>query len=64
MWLSNRATRWWSADWVRSRQAAALTPRTVTYRLDDLIWDIRKALSLPAGEGLRRLSGRAVRYGG
>jgi len=34
----------------------------VTYRLADLTWDIRKALSLPAGEGLRRLSGRVVRY--
>src|SRR2546428_13035662 len=60
--FSNRATRWWCADWVRSRQAAALIPRPVAYRLHDLTWDIRKALSLPAGEGLRRLSGRAVRY--
>src|SRR5439155_2117158 len=62
IWFSNRATRWWCADWVGSRRAAGLTPRTVTYRLNDLTWDIRKALSLPAGEGLRRLSGRAVRY--
>jgi len=34
----------------------------VAYRLEDLTWDIRKALSLSPGEGLRRLSGRAVRY--
>ncbi len=32
------------------------------YRLDDLTWDLRKAFSLPAGEVVRRLSGRAVRY--
>jgi uncharacterized heparinase superfamily protein len=32
------------------------------YRLDDLTWDLRKAFSLPAGEVMRRLSGRAVRY--
>src|SRR5437870_10455839 len=62
IWFSNRATRWWCADWTRTRQAAVLAPRTVTYRLADLTWDIRKALSLPPGEGLRRLSGRAVRY--
>ncbi len=34
----------------------------MAYRLENLTWDIRKALSLPPGEGLRRLSGRAVRY--
>jgi uncharacterized heparinase superfamily protein len=32
------------------------------YRLEHLTWDIRKALSLSPTEGLRRLSGRAVRY--
>jgi uncharacterized heparinase superfamily protein len=34
----------------------------VAYRLENLTWDIRKALSLPPAEGFRRLSGRAVRY--
>lgn len=34
----------------------------MAYRLGDLTWDIRKALSLPPREGLRRLSGRLVRY--
>ncbi|HKB08434.1 MAG TPA: alginate lyase family protein [Candidatus Polarisedimenticolia bacterium] len=34
----------------------------MAYRLGNLTWDIRKALSLPPREGLRRLSGRAVRY--
>jgi uncharacterized heparinase superfamily protein len=34
----------------------------VAYRLKELAWDLRKALSLPPGEGLRRLSGRGVRY--
>lgn len=33
----------------------------MAYRLQDLKWDLRKALSLPPGESLRRLSGRAVR---
>jgi uncharacterized heparinase superfamily protein len=32
------------------------------YRVEDLARDVRKALSLPAAETLRRLSGRAVRY--
>jgi uncharacterized heparinase superfamily protein len=32
------------------------------YRIEDLTWDIRKALSLSPAEGLRRLTGRAVRY--
>jgi uncharacterized heparinase superfamily protein len=32
------------------------------YRVEDLARDVRKALSLPASETLRRLSGRAVRY--
>jgi uncharacterized heparinase superfamily protein len=34
----------------------------VAYRLRDLSWDIRKALSLRPVEVVRRLSGRAVRY--
>ncbi|MCI0658015.1 MAG: hypothetical protein L0170_13255, partial [Acidobacteria bacterium] len=32
------------------------------YRLESLRKDIRKALSLPAGEVVRRFTGRAVRY--
>ena len=36
--------------------------KIMAYRLDDLTWDMRKAFSLPVGEGVRRLSGRAVRY--
>lgn len=34
----------------------------MTYSLADLTWDLKKAFSLPAGEVVRRLSGRAVRY--
>ncbi|HXU13025.1 MAG TPA: alginate lyase family protein [Candidatus Binatia bacterium] len=34
----------------------------MTYNLDDLTWDLKKAFSLPAAEVVRRLSGRAVRY--
>ena len=34
----------------------------MAYRLENLAWDIRKALSLSPSEGLRRLSGRGVRY--
>ena len=34
----------------------------MTYSLADLTWDLKKAFSLPAGEVVRRFSGRAVRY--
>src|SRR5258706_2363389 len=34
----------------------------MTYSLSDLTWDLKKAFSLPAGEVVRRFSGRAVRY--
>ncbi len=34
----------------------------MVYRLEDLTRDMRKALSLPPAEVVRRLSGRAVRY--
>jgi uncharacterized heparinase superfamily protein len=33
----------------------------VAYRFGDLAWDLKKALSLPPGEVVRRLLGRAVR---
>lgn len=34
----------------------------MAYRLGDLVKDMRKAMSVPPGDAVRRLSGRAIRY--